>query len=912
MNPLKHKLANEWMRQDDASPQEALDTWNTMEAEFKLNRAALEEPRTMAQGGGIIGKPGGLVEPGVMYYGKKVKDMTSEERFLQNAQKGARNKGISGKQGSPEFEEFLKTYRTKEHQKKEWGQMRQKKLLAHQEKFNPEKIKLQTTTLTQGQKNKLYKTYDSLFKEEYKRLLAGEDLFSKSDLIRSVITRIEKENPTINLLEGKGLDKIPGGGNEQSKTMFEILEGRHRDKPLFSEKEMSKFTTNTNALKNTKTQEKIFNLILDGTNNKKTLIKKLGISEGRLDYNVEKLMKNLSKGSRDRYLFLKKFKDKDLEKVRNNIFESPTLEDSWRRTISQSILQSTKFGSSERRQAFAKLKEFNIFRQAMADNGLDPKLIVLDHAASYRAIKNGQIREFLSVTPVMKDINTVKSGFDKRSQQNLRRMKDYLMKGDDKMYRYYLKNQMQLENIWGTMTGGQSSLGKIRVTTTGPHKGKLKIYDYGATSLLDKNKDLVKEIGDNLNIRKNIVKASTKGNLQEVNRIMMEGSTPFERKLIGEARYYDRRKRTSLIPEAFKRLDKPEMFKAEKQIGKILSNYWCGKKAAAEGGRISFATGSGCPDSVKRKNFLVLNNDVRAGKITGEAAEQIAKQTSKVVAKAGSKSALASIFGPYGIGIDVIYEVGAVGIDMYAGKPWKEAVQDNWIAGAFMPGTSQEEFHKRLFEEYPVGYEGEKTKKYPEAKPYGSGLDLKEAYDKKQKQIDRLKAETTYRGKAEAERQLPGLERDLRGIAAQYNALGSIMEEGSPEYENYMAAVTEARDADKAKSKATKAKLKMELDRPTSDRAVPYKRGEPVKIDFKLPKPVEISKTPLNADQLQEYAEYHRNVGDLEPRGELPQWYVDEIQNKEKWRQLFEQRGIRGSQDWKGATGGIASLKKKW
>ena len=77
MNPLKHKLANEWMRQDDASPEEALETWNTMEAEFKLNRAALQEPRTMAQEprnmahGGRIGlKPGGIVEPGVEYYGK--------------------------------------------------------------------------------------------------------------------------------------------------------------------------------------------------------------------------------------------------------------------------------------------------------------------------------------------------------------------------------------------------------------------------------------------------------------------------------------------------------------------------------------------------------------------------------------------------------------------------------------------------------------------------------------------------------------------------------------------------------------------------------------------------------------------------------------------------------------------------
>ena len=61
MNPLKHKMANEWMRQEDASPEEALDTWNTMEAEFKVNRAALQEPRTMAQGGRIGFKPGGAV-----------------------------------------------------------------------------------------------------------------------------------------------------------------------------------------------------------------------------------------------------------------------------------------------------------------------------------------------------------------------------------------------------------------------------------------------------------------------------------------------------------------------------------------------------------------------------------------------------------------------------------------------------------------------------------------------------------------------------------------------------------------------------------------------------------------------------------------------------------------------------------
>ena len=65
MNPLKHKMANEWMRQDDASPEEALDTWNAMEAEFKINRATAQEPRTMAQEPRIELAGGQLVQPGV-------------------------------------------------------------------------------------------------------------------------------------------------------------------------------------------------------------------------------------------------------------------------------------------------------------------------------------------------------------------------------------------------------------------------------------------------------------------------------------------------------------------------------------------------------------------------------------------------------------------------------------------------------------------------------------------------------------------------------------------------------------------------------------------------------------------------------------------------------------------------------
>jgi len=43
----QYKMANEWMREESATPEEALNTWNEMEAEFKANRAMSQEPRSM-------------------------------------------------------------------------------------------------------------------------------------------------------------------------------------------------------------------------------------------------------------------------------------------------------------------------------------------------------------------------------------------------------------------------------------------------------------------------------------------------------------------------------------------------------------------------------------------------------------------------------------------------------------------------------------------------------------------------------------------------------------------------------------------------------------------------------------------------------------------------------------------------
>ena len=77
--------------------------------------------------------------------------------------------------------------------------------------------------MLKSQKDKLFPTYDNIFKEEFARLSSTGDPFSRTDLGRAVVNRIEAENPTINVSKGIGLDKIPGGGNHGSKTIFDII-----------------------------------------------------------------------------------------------------------------------------------------------------------------------------------------------------------------------------------------------------------------------------------------------------------------------------------------------------------------------------------------------------------------------------------------------------------------------------------------------------------------------------------------------------------------------------------------------------------------------------------------------------------------------------------------------------------------
>ena len=236
-------------------------------------------------------------------------------------------------------------------------------------------------------------------------------------------------------------------------------------------------------------------------------------------------------------------------------------------------------------------------------------------------------------------------------------------------------------------------------------------------------------------------------------------------------------------------------------VAKILDNFWCGTRKA-EGGRIGFKAGSGCPVEVRQRNFLTLTDDVAKGRVTGEAAEQIAKNAGKVVGKAGSKSALAAIFGIGGIGLDLAYEVGSVGTDMAMNNvSFKEAMQNNWLTGAFIKGTGQEEYHKGLFA------------KDSSAKPFGTAMDLLTRIEEEENILNKMRQGS---GRVTTSEEMLNAQKDkIADLYSFFNKLARkeggrylALEQGSPEQVAYERAKLEydsGREATAAVKRTSKA-----------------------------------------------------------------------------------------------------------
>jgi hypothetical protein len=877
----QYKLANEWMREESATPEEALNTWNEMEAEFKANRAMSQEPRTMDQA-----SIADDLEPGALK-DELLKDFDPSqetyEEYLQRKRLGERpfNMAEGGQLVKPSVDGSRPGYQGKK--KYDFSAPRPER------RINPERNLTwqEKKERYEAKHGKIYKTTKVDFTFEGKKIsIDAPNMKPKSkNFMKELLKGIEKwkVDPTtenwIKVFKKKKPSRI---GPQQysygwSTELRKYLQGKETKNPL---------TKN----------------IFDQLDIKKTL----GLSKNEVK-------------------MIKSYVDLQSPATATRIASEKLLRKSFENIIE--INKHFKTNPNINLDQLTKKIYKSDFTKADDAGKLRMTTSVSDDVAKYlealkinkktgkpaREIPKGLKSQWKPPTGKNLDFITDRI-FD---QTKGFRFQDFTLR----KYKYSIRDSMlnlrpgttfNLERTLNLTKGVlDHTVGLSATFDIAP--GYTELYqNLEAAVNTAKGQKIDKPFGEALRA------ALEKGDFSKIdayNKIAAAWQkknpgvdVPFIRKG-GDPRelitYFD-----DMSPEAQENVLK--IAKGKKglaietkgmPIGKLLDNSWCGTRKAY-GGRIGFARGSGCPDSVKRRNFLMLNNDVRTGKITGEAAEQIAKNTAKVVTKAGSKSALASLLGPAGIGLDVIYEVASVGTDIYGGKPWKEAVQDNWIAGAFMPGTSQEEFHKAFF------------KKHPEAKPYGSGLELEQDYFKTLEKIERLKANTTDRGKADAARQLPELERDLEGIAAQYNALGNATQPGSPEYENYMAAKTEYLDARKATSPATAARLKMELDPIESDRFKSYEKSSPVKIDFSLPGNYTTFEPVVPSSE--EVDEVYTKEGyDLSPED------IDYVQKMEKWNQLFndpenKSMGIRGTQDWRGSEGGragymgggIASLKK--
>jgi len=257
-----------------------------------------------------IGRDPGVMRPARYPDLKKAK--YKDEMNLAEARKAEQERLEKGRKELAERRAAGQTTRQIKARKKAENEILRRQREAERvraaEALLPENLAKLDRPLRKGEKDILFQTYENIFREEYDTLLNEAELFSKSDLNRAVINRIAEENPTIDLQKGIGLDKIPGGGNEESKTLFQTIDR------IFNKKQKNNFTTNTNALAYTKNQDRLLQALLAGNNDFDDLMNELGFNEGRLKGNVNKLMKNLAQTEKSKQpLFFRKYSQKETQ-----------------------------------------------------------------------------------------------------------------------------------------------------------------------------------------------------------------------------------------------------------------------------------------------------------------------------------------------------------------------------------------------------------------------------------------------------------------------------------------------------------------------------------------------------------------------------------------------------------------------
>ena len=331
-------------------------------------------------------------------------------------------------------------------------------------------------------------------------------------------------------------------------------------------------------------------------------------------------------------------------------------------------------------------------------------------------------------------------------------------------------------------------------------------------------------------------------------------------------------------------------------LNNLIEELGCGLKKAA-GGRVGFADGKNClKKGQKKMNELLIKG-------TGTQAERgmiakIVQGGSNLMKGLSPKEMLKirNLIGPAALAFEAGIGAGMIGYDtLVKGTPIKQALGNNWLTSWAMPKSGTEYMHEDM------------NLSSPGAKTWGKGLDLQSEYDRLTKQLALLEGDpSAHQGLLDPKTEIPKVKKRMNEIVIEFNKVtrdGAAMQEGTGAHEEYMKEITEYQ----AKM-MTRDKIEDDVGlKPQKSYSRFGPRGMGIKdetanipIDqkrFNLPENYSTFKPNLpTQDRILDISK-EENIG-LTPED------ANEFINQQKWKQLFEQPGIRGTQDWRGAKGG--------
>jgi len=503
-----------------------------------------------------------------------VSSLTPQE--LVNAQSAARKKGITGKKGSEEFAKFVGNGYTRLTTK--MAQFKAKKALEAADVAKSLELseinKLATSDapvkLSYNQRTQLLDSYHKFFEEAYHERVKSGQAFGKADLVRDVIKKIELEYPK----QKNNLDFFPGQTKDiadkgKIQVYLEYISPKKQSSKFrktnslantLSNEQMAIFRGNeARALYQTKTQETIFNALKKGINEIDALVKETGLTAKVIKEKTATLVNNMFVRRTSQIpIFLQSAEAQNaIGDVYNSLVDSKTMSKFHTRNIKSLIYHTFPNDPKLRQIATDKVKEFTAFIDDVKKKF--PSLqIHYDHPASYRALKNLDFKNFLNVTPIVNDINILKSRFDSQSILNLRAMEEAKATHGikSKEYKAALKNQRALEKVWSNMTGGQSTLGKLRLNRQAT----------GTTGLETIGKNLIQEFKGNIKIRENIAK-----NIDESIKFYDSKSKSYKTILQSLEDVLPVKSGKTKTIESVKKLTSPELLKIDKEISQFLN-----------------------------------------------------------------------------------------------------------------------------------------------------------------------------------------------------------------------------------------------------------------------------------------------------------------------------------------------------